>query len=589
MLLFTFMKKQETIKNKLEKYKDLEKCIEDPCYFIKNYVYIQHPKKGRIPLKLFPFQEECIQAFLQYRKNIIVKGRQLGLSTTTSAFCLWMALFHKDKNILFMATKLETAKNMVAKIRIMLKELPKWMLEMLNLQEMEADSVRVLKLSNGSKIHAIPTAPDAGRSEAVSFLVIDEAAHIDDLEELWVGLNSVLAEGGSCAVFSSPKGKNYFYEMYNGAETGEYKDGMVGIHCETEGPNGLHAIKLPWTVHPERDEEWYKKETKPMSERAIKQELLCVFEGSDNTYFDQNTIDWCKSIISEPIGQSGPKGIGTDLWVWKAPETNKEYKIFADVSRGDAADYSAFHVVDIKDSEIVAEFFGKIPPDRYGDFLVEVGKSYNYAQIIQEKNSVGIATAIKLRDLEYPNLYFEGEDTAMAQFVEESKMPGATTTQKNREELLSKLEDAMRNRRIKVNSSRFVAQMENFVWTGKRGQAVGKNSDDLIMALAVGFNVWTPVDPEVAIAKQNAGLSAWHQAFLKSVKRSGPYEPNIPHNPINGIGNNNTKNNSPQPGASFPIPNSRTYKGIPLKLGVSKEAVSSYDKMMREFDWVWKK
>jgi hypothetical protein len=153
---------------------EILKCGKDPIYFIKNYCYIQHPTKGRLPLALYPFQEECIESFVRYKKNIVLKSRQLGLSTITSAYCLWMAVFQRDVNICIMATKLEVGKNMIQKIRVAFKMLPEWMLEALKITDPESESVKYLKFSNGSKITAIPTAADAGRSEALSLLVIDE-------------------------------------------------------------------------------------------------------------------------------------------------------------------------------------------------------------------------------------------------------------------------------------------------------------------------------------------------------------------------------------------------------------------------------
>lgn len=577
------IKQQDTLRSKMDKFKDLERCVEDPCYFIKNYLYIQHPQKGRVPFKLFPFQEECIQSFLNYKDNIVVKSRQLGLSTITAAYCLWMAMFHRDKNILFMATKLETAKGMIQKIRIMMESLPPWMLEMLKLQEMEAESVRYLKLTNGSRIQAIPTSADAGRGEAISFLVIDEAAHIENFEELWTGLSPTLSTGGSALIFSSPCGKNFFYDLYDAADTGEYKEALMGKHCVTEGRNGFHAISLPWTVHPERGEEWFTKQAKALSPRAIAQELLCAFEGSSNTFFDQDTIDWVKTIVQEPLGKSGFGGIGQDLWVWKAPRDGVVYKISADPSRGDADDSSAFHVVDIKGGEIVAEYFGKMPPDRFGEFLAEVGASYNNAKIIQEKNSIGVATAIKLRDLKYPNLYYEGIDNSMYQFIEEDKLPGVTTKSNNREELLTKLEEAIRNRRIKINSSRFVTQMENFIWNGKRGQAISRKSDDLIMALAILLHDWTPVDIG-KIQENEGGLSPWHQAFLKSIKRT--------NTSMSAQGGELVADSRTMAEVNDPnklMPKTPLYKGVRLRPGVSRDAVKNYDKMMTEFEWVWRK
>jgi hypothetical protein len=159
---------------KQEQIDEIIKCGTDPIYFIKTYLFIQHPEKGRIPFELFDFQEDCIKDILKYKFNVIVKSRQLGLSTTTAAYCLWMAMFHEDRNILILATKLEVSKKIIEKIRITFKMLPTWMVNLLGITDPEASSVKYIKFNNGSKITAEPTTENSGRSDALSLLVIDE-------------------------------------------------------------------------------------------------------------------------------------------------------------------------------------------------------------------------------------------------------------------------------------------------------------------------------------------------------------------------------------------------------------------------------
>ena len=60
---------------------EYRKCALDPIYFMKKYCVIQHPVRGKIPFHLYPFQEECLTDFKDNRLNIILKSRQLGLST----------------------------------------------------------------------------------------------------------------------------------------------------------------------------------------------------------------------------------------------------------------------------------------------------------------------------------------------------------------------------------------------------------------------------------------------------------------------------------------------------------------------------
>ena len=93
--------------------KEYVRCVEDPVYFLKKYSYIQHPIEGKIPFALYDFQEKTVEEFIQHRFQIILKARQLGISTLTAGYSLWMMTFHADKNILVIATKQEVAKNLV--------------------------------------------------------------------------------------------------------------------------------------------------------------------------------------------------------------------------------------------------------------------------------------------------------------------------------------------------------------------------------------------------------------------------------------------------------------------------------------------
>ena len=545
---------------KKEQVDEILKCGEDPIYFIKKYLYIQHPIKGRLPFELYPFQEECVDAFLNYKFNIVLKSRQLGLSTTTSAYCLWMALFRRDANILVMATKLEVGKFMIQKIRTAFKMLPPWMLNLLELTDPEAESVKYIRFNNGSRITAIPTSGDAGRGEAVTLLIVDEAAHIDNLEELWLGLYPTLSTGGRAIVFSTPAGKNFFYQMWMGAETGEWEEGRVGQHCKGVGKNGFHGVKLPWFVHPERDEKWFEDQAKPMDARGIAQELLCGFEGSTLTFFSQACIDYVRNLSQTPIGYTGPNNKGQDLHIWKTAVPDHKYVISADVARGDADDYSTFHVFDTNESEVVAEYMGKIPPDRFGEWLIEIGKRYNDALIINEKNTVGIATAIKLRDAQYPTLYYDPDlqEKMIIMTPDEKKdvLPGFTVSPKNREKILENLEQVIRNHQLKIYSLRFVEQMETFIWNGKRGQAIKKRHDDLIMAMAIGLQVFTPMAAQGGYLEQQATNQSLAYAMLKGMSRG--------YRDIN-----------------------QKVQGKTLPFGVRKESVKADLEMRKEFWWLY--
>ena len=153
----------------------LLKCAKDPIYFIKTFCMIQHPKKGKMLFELYPFQEGTLNIINNNpdKYQIILKSRQLGISTLMAAYSLWLMMFHKDKNVIVLCTKQDTAKNMVTKVKVMYDNVPSWIISALKCGHVEKNKLS-LSLKNGSVIKALSTSEDSGRSEAVSLLIVDE-------------------------------------------------------------------------------------------------------------------------------------------------------------------------------------------------------------------------------------------------------------------------------------------------------------------------------------------------------------------------------------------------------------------------------
>jgi hypothetical protein len=99
-------------------------------------------------------------------------------------------LYHRDKNVLVVATKQDTAKNLIRSIKTIFKSLPSWMI---NIAKIKVDNRNSIELENGSRVKAITTSADAGRSEAVSLLVVDEAAFIQTFAEVWTGISPTIS------------------------------------------------------------------------------------------------------------------------------------------------------------------------------------------------------------------------------------------------------------------------------------------------------------------------------------------------------------------------------------------------------------
>ena len=87
---------------KQEIMKEIVRCGKKPEYFIHTYAKITHPMKGLIPFHLYPFQKKLLEDFEDHRFNVILKARQLGISTISAAYVAWMMMFHREKNVLVM-------------------------------------------------------------------------------------------------------------------------------------------------------------------------------------------------------------------------------------------------------------------------------------------------------------------------------------------------------------------------------------------------------------------------------------------------------------------------------------------------------
>ena len=67
-----------------EQLEELAKCADDPIYFCKKYIKVQHPKHGAIPLELYDYQEEMIRMFMDERYSIVLSARQTGKCSLSS-------------------------------------------------------------------------------------------------------------------------------------------------------------------------------------------------------------------------------------------------------------------------------------------------------------------------------------------------------------------------------------------------------------------------------------------------------------------------------------------------------------------------
>ncbi len=500
------------------------KCASDPVHFMRKYCFIQHPQRGRIPFNLYPFQEKVLTLFQENPYSVVLKSRQLGISTLGAGYSLWLMLFHKDKNVLCIATKQDTAKNMVTKVKFMYENLPSW----LKIDAPENNKL-TLRLSNGSQIKATSASSDAGRSEAVSLLLIDEAAFIENIGEIWASAQQTLATGGGCIALSTPYGTgNWFHQTWVRAENAE---------------NDFLPIKLPWYVHPERDQTWRDRQDELLGDpRMAAQECDCDFNTSGDTVFYAEYLEFYEqTYIKDPLEK---RGADQNLWIWEPADYSRTYLVVADVARGDGKDYSAFHVIDIETNTQVAEYKGQLGTKEFGHLLVGIATEYNEALLVVENASIGWATIQTIIDRGYTNLYYSAKsdatraDSYFDKYMDTSKMvPGFSMTSRVRPLIIGKIQEYINDKSVVIQSKRLIEEMKVFMWKNGRAEAQQGYNDDLVMSFGIGMFMR---DTSFKFSQQHLNMSkaALNSISTNKVSWKGGYNANNVDNPytqeING-------------------------------------------------------
>ena len=457
------------------------KCASDPMHFLKKYAKIQHPTKGKIKFDLYDYQEKLLKKYIKFRYNIVLKSRQLGISTLSAGHSLWLMMFHQDKNIMVIAKDKDSAKNLVTKVRVMYSELPQWL--KVNVTE---DNKLSLAFLNGSQIKAMAATSQAGRSEALSLLLFDEAAFAENANDIWTASQQTLATGGNCIVFSTPKGQgNWFHKQWQNA-----------VDENDKNEDSFHTTELPWSVHPERNQAWRDEQTKKLGPQLAAQECDANFLTSGDSVVDPLILQWYKeNQIADPVERAG---FDKNLWVWEYPDYSKEYIVVADVARGDGSDYSATQVFDVETVQQVAEYKGQLGTTEYGNFLIELSTKYNDALLIIENNNIGWATIQTVIDREYKNLFYQSDDLKYVDVehqinsnkyrTQDKKMvPGFSTSAKTRPLIIAKMDEYTREKLVNIKSARLIEELFVFIYRNNRPEAMSGYNDDLVMSYAIAL------------------------------------------------------------------------------------------------------
>ena len=212
-----------------EQILEYQKCMENPIYFIKNYIKIVSLDEGLVPFEMYDFQEDIVDTIHDNRFTICKMPRQSGKSTTMVSYILHYVLFNPNMNVAILANKASTARDILGRLQLAYENLPKWLQ-----QGVVSWNKGSVDLENGSRVVASSTSSSAVRGGSYNMIFLDEFAFVPTnvAEDFFSSVYPTISSGKSTKVIivSTPNGMNLFYKLWVDAENKRNSYNIIDVH-----------------------------------------------------------------------------------------------------------------------------------------------------------------------------------------------------------------------------------------------------------------------------------------------------------------------------------------------------------------------
>lgn len=366
-------------------------CAESPIYFIAAYCWVFNAtEEAWIPFDLWPAQAWSIAQLMEHRLVIILKARQLGFTWLILGYALWQMLFRPVATIgIFSRTETDAGDLLDFRLKGMYHRLPAWMRS----RGIVSDNMSRWELSNGSIAMAFPTT--GGRQYTFSLILADEADFQPDLPSFMRAVKPTVDAGGAMVLLStSDKGApgSLFKQIYRAAK---------------QGLNEWRNLFLPWFARPGRTADWYAAQKRDvLANTGALDDLHQEYPATDTEALAPRSLDKrIPSVWIEPCYLELPALVDEaapaieQLVIYQLPEVGRLYAIGVDPAEGNpTSDDSALTVQDVATGEEVAVLSGKFQPSVIAGHADTVGKYYNNAGVMVERNNHGHAVLLWLEE-----------------------------------------------------------------------------------------------------------------------------------------------------------------------------------------------
>jgi hypothetical protein len=483
-----------------EEILEMKKCAEDVSYFAK-YCKVM-TDTGLDYIRLRDYQTSVLREYQNHRFNIFLAPRQVGKSITSSIILVWYLLFNHDKNAMILANVGDTAEELMDKIKAIIKGLPFYMKP-----GMVVNNVMTMRFDNGCRVLAKTTTKTSGIGFTIHFLYMDEFAHINSnfIEAFFRSTYPTVSSSkvSRIIITSTPNGMNKFYEIYQGALTGE---------------NSFNPIRVDWWQVPGRDDEWKKREIGNLgSEELFNQEYGNQFLSSSSLLLGSDELRKIRNNEVEyawrEISNLHYADVNYENLIWhpkfdldKANLPGKKFVFSVDLSSGAKGDFTVINIFKVtplpraviekmEEFEDEADFFGLIQVGVFRDNEIKLEDITKLLQIlcseVFEVDRVKIALEMNYKgELVYDKLSqrddFYDEMFLFTKHTESARVlkPGIKYNEKNKMKYCELLRSLMRRDRIMVNDKKWtIPELFTFGLNNSGTYSSQSGHDDVAMTL----------------------------------------------------------------------------------------------------------
>lgn len=528
-----------------------QKLRNDSKWYIENFLKIRNKKAIIIPFKLNTAQDIVYDLIKECEKNnklkrfIVLKARQMGLSTLFEGVIFQDTATKENKNSLIIAHEVDASTNLFNMSKLFYDYIPDLIKPMKKYSNGKVlafenptsdDEEKVKNPGLRSKITiATAGAGEVGRSATIHNLHASEVAFFPDAKTTMLGLlQSVPDEMNTfVALESTANGVgDWFHEMWHKAVNGENEfvpiflpwfidpyytrpfhsqaereqfisevdiiltdsDGRESRTYEYElmQKNSLTYEQLNWRKHTiknkcQGDEEFFMQEYPSTPEEA--------FISTGRPKFSIKALKKYQTITKPPIRTGYLREVDGRVQfiddakgyisIWNEPQPGEFYAVGGDVAEGLAhGDFSCGIVGNSSTFNIDAMWHGHIDPDLFGVELVKLAQYYNDAYLGVENNNHGLTTLSTIKKLEYWNVYFSKNFDKIADL--QTQKIGWSTTSRTKPFMIDKLAEFVREHHLGIYSDKIIGEMFTYI-IEDNGSTNAQNGcyDDTIMATGI--------------------------------------------------------------------------------------------------------